>query len=189
MYKEKKQTKQMIGGWRSSYADRLNAVIDKEAKEHGSAFTKGVLMDHLITLGLDAFEGNEKVVAKVKQEVKPKAKGFKKPSQEEVFDYMIDKGMIQQVAKDESESFINYFDSVGWVIGGTKKPMKSWKGAVATWTKKRVERIQKETKRYSFMEMARGDHLESIPQAKQLTNDIDYAAQFDALRIEDTGAK
>jgi len=39
------------------------------------------------------------------------------------------------------------------------------------------------------MEMARGEHLESIPQPKQLTNDIDYAAQFDALRIEDNGAK
>ena len=46
MYQEKKQAKKMIGGWRSSHADRLNAVIDKEVAQHGSAFTKGVLMDH-----------------------------------------------------------------------------------------------------------------------------------------------
>ena len=100
MYKEKKQTKQMIGGWRSSHADRLNAVIDKEAAQHGSAFTKGVLMDHLITLGLDAFEGNEKVVAKVKQEAKPKASNPEKWNKKRFADELIKLGADESHVND-----------------------------------------------------------------------------------------
>ncbi len=132
MYQEKKQTKQMIGGWRSSHADRLNAVIDKEAKEHGSAFTKGVLMDHLITLGLDAFEGNEKVVAKVKQEAKPKAKPkakkFVKPTKRDVWDFF-----VENHNDSEAEGFYNYYESNGWRVG--KNPMKDWKAAARNWMK------------------------------------------------------
>lgn len=33
----------------------------------------------------------------------------------------------------EGEKFLAYFDSVGWVVGKSKKPMVSWRGALATW--------------------------------------------------------
>ena len=47
---------------------------------------------------------------------------FIKPSNEEVFEYMVEKEF--EFAKAESERFINFFDSKGWRIG--KNTMKIW---------------------------------------------------------------
>ena len=114
---------------------------------------------------------------------KPKTKRFIKPIQPEVQAYMESKGVIDQVAYDESNKFINHFTSNGWKIGG-KAAMKCWKSAVSTWLTRKAEDIQKETKRYSFQQLAQGKHLETIPNAPSQPQVIDYAAQFDALRIE-----
>lgn len=108
--------------------------------------------------------GNATRVAKpagVPAVVKKKSSGkFEKPDCDEVFLYMAnEKGVIAQVAQAESQKFIDYFDSIGWVVGGSKKPMKSWKSAVSGWLTRKAEEIQKETKRYSFKQLAQGEHL------------------------------
>jgi hypothetical protein len=38
----------------------------------------------------------------------------------------------------EAENFVNYYDSVGWVVG--KKQMKSWQSALAGWRNRWQER-------------------------------------------------
>ena len=58
-----------------------------------------------------------------------KTQRFIKPSNEEVFEFMVEKEF--EFAKIESEKFINFFESKGWKVG--KNPMKSWKSAVANW--------------------------------------------------------
>lgn len=60
---------------------------------------------------------------------------FTRPSHEEVSQYISDNGY--QVNPD---AFIDFYDSVGWVIG-KNKPMKDWKAAVRNW----VRRDKKET--------------------------------------------
>ena len=70
---------------------------------------------------------------------KPKAKRntekFKKPTVDEINAYCAEKGYDYVNADD----FINYFESVGWKVGKTLKPMTSWKGAVANWNNKQKQ--------------------------------------------------
>jgi hypothetical protein len=58
---------------------------------------------------------------------------FKKPSVQELTEYFTGRGMEAASAKAEGEKFLNHYESVGWVIGKSRKPMKSWPGAAATW--------------------------------------------------------
>jgi hypothetical protein len=51
-----------------------------------------------------------------------------KPTIEDIRDYMIEKGCE---TKDEPESFFDYFESNGWMVG--KHKMKCWKAATRTW--------------------------------------------------------
>lgn len=59
----------------------------------------------------------------------PKREQFSPPSIQNVAEYCREKGY-----RIDPESFVAYYDSVGWMIG--KKKMKSWKGAVVTWAKR-----------------------------------------------------
>lgn len=59
----------------------------------------------------------------------PKREQFSPPSIQNVAEYCREKGY-----QIDPESFVAYYDSVGWMIG--KKKMKSWKGAVVTWAKR-----------------------------------------------------
>ena len=39
--------------------------------------------------------------------------------------------------KVDAIAFWNYFESVGWVVGHSRKPMKNWRAAVANWDRMR----------------------------------------------------
>lgn len=54
---------------------------------------------------------------------------FKKPTLDEVEKYCLERGN-----KINPQEFIDYYESVGWVIG-KGKPMKDWKAAIRTWEK------------------------------------------------------
>ena len=54
---------------------------------------------------------------------------FSPPSLPELQACFTEKG----ISKAEAAKFMAYYDSVGWVVGRTRKPMKNWRGAVATW--------------------------------------------------------
>ena len=97
---ETKKSKKTVNGWRSSHADRLAEIMAKEEQQHGSAFTKAVLMDHIIELGMNAFEGNEKVVAKVKQEAKPKTSNPEKWNKKRFADELIKLGANERHVND-----------------------------------------------------------------------------------------
>lgn len=56
-------------------------------------------------------------------------RGFVKPTQEEVSEYIRLKGY-----HFDAESFIAFYESKGWKIGN--QPMKSWKAACTTWEKR-----------------------------------------------------
>jgi hypothetical protein len=62
---------------------------------------------------------------------------FSKPNLEDVVFYMselnIDKPNV------EANKFIDYYESVGWKIGG-KSPMKDWKAAIRNWKRNLEER-------------------------------------------------
>lgn len=52
----------------------------------------------------------------------------------EVEEYLNEYTTEKQVQADfTAESFCDYWESVGWLIGKDKKPMKSWKAAIRNW--------------------------------------------------------
>ena len=62
-------------------------------------------------------------------ESKGKRNVFKAPDRKMVFEYMCEKGCFDPAS--ESEKFVNYYASNGWMVGRTK--MKDWHATVRTW--------------------------------------------------------
>ena len=62
---------------------------------------------------------------------------FQKPTPDEIKAYAkeIDFNL-------DGQKFLDHYDSVGWVIGKSRIPMKDWKAAVRTWKTKQNERGQ-----------------------------------------------
>jgi hypothetical protein len=58
MYGKKKQAKIMINGWRADAinAGRLQMLLIGESEKFGESFIKAEFMDHLLDLGMDAYE-------------------------------------------------------------------------------------------------------------------------------------
>ncbi len=63
-----------------------------------------------------------------------KRTGMIKPSQREIRDYMLKKGLDFNTSETQSQSFIDHYDSNGWKVG--KNAMKSWEAAVRNWLKR-----------------------------------------------------
>jgi len=57
-----------------------------------------------------------------------------KPSIEEITDYFFEKLQDMELARNEADTFFNYYSSCGWYVG--KKPMKAWRFAVLNWIKR-----------------------------------------------------
>jgi len=62
------------------------------------------------------------------------AKRFAPPSVSEVKAYFEEKGEAPFPARSESEKFIDFYESKGWMVG--KNKMKSWKASVRNWLKR-----------------------------------------------------
>jgi hypothetical protein len=69
---------------------------------------------------------------------------MKRPTVEEVEDYC-----VSRLNGISGGAFVDYYESCGWVVGKSKKPMKSWQAAVRTWErsqpKKQVPILQRLT--------------------------------------------
>ncbi len=68
-----------------------------------------------------------------------RTKRFQKPTVDEINNYCFEKGYVI-----DAQEFIDYFNSVGWKVGKTLKPMTSWKGAVANWYRKNKSKPEKD---------------------------------------------
>lgn len=66
-----------------------------------------------------------------KKESNSQAKKFIKPTVEQVFDYMLERGLQEREAEFQSEKYIDRYESGGWMVG--KHKMKDWKAAVRNW--------------------------------------------------------
>jgi len=68
---------------------------------------------------------------KVEDKAPSKRKTFTKPTEAEVRDAFIAKGVHPSLAAAKATEFIGHYESNGWRVG--KNPMRSWQGAVQTW--------------------------------------------------------
>lgn len=69
---------------------------------------------------------------------------FIPPSIEEVETYCLEKGYSVN-----AESFVNYYQTIGWMIG--KNKIKDWKAAVRNWHSRSKENKPKEEDNYSYV--------------------------------------
>jgi hypothetical protein len=60
-------------------------------------------------------------------------KRFTPPIKNEVYGYMVERGLNSNQAQTESEKFMDHYLSNGWKVG--RNAMKDWKAAVRNWTK------------------------------------------------------
>lgn len=67
----------------------------------------------------------------------PRVRGFTPPTVEQIAEYCREKGYDMS-----AEEFVDYYRSVGWIVGKSGKKMKDWKAAVNGW----YRREQKNTK-------------------------------------------
>jgi len=80
----------------------------------------------------EPFTKKENTLTSVKEKTS-KAR-FSPPTVAEINSYCQESGL-----KVDAEKFIDYYETVGWVVGKTRKPMKSWKGAVRNWARQDKE--------------------------------------------------
>ena len=59
---------------------------------------------------------------------KEKSRRFVPPTVDEVRAFCAENG-----CEVDAEKFVNYYSSIGWVVGKAKTPMKNWKAAIRTW--------------------------------------------------------
>lgn len=90
---------------------------------------------------------NNKEINKYNNSLYKGSSHFQKPTIEEIRQY------CQESRLDvDAEQFFNFYESKGWVIG--KSPMKSWKAAVCTWSRreKEIPQRKRETRQESVFE-------------------------------------
>lgn len=111
-----------------TFSDRCNAhkPVLSVLKKHG---LEGYFIPTLSLPGREQRQEQE-----LDQEKEGIVKGSRKPSLEEVTAEFTAKGFTAEALR-----FHSYYESVGWVVGKSRKPMKNWRGAVATWLANRKE--------------------------------------------------
>lgn len=111
-----------------------------------------------------------------KEEDKPRRKpaapraAFTKPTLADVEAYILEKGYTFH-----ADDFVNYYESVGWVVGRTRKPMKNWKAACSTFQKNENEhkRDSYQGRRNDAVRLyAAAEASASLPSAGKLLTDI-----------------
>ena len=99
------------------FIDFQYGVLNENSRPHASVIKM-----------LDKYDlySSGKITGEVSNPIAPKVRGFIKPSVEEIKDYCKERGN-----NVESESFFDFYESKGWMVGKTK--MKDWKAAVRNW--------------------------------------------------------
>ena len=104
----------------------IKREADKRTKRE-QAVNDPTTNEHLIT-------NQELLITNNKLITKDQKKGFAPPSLQEVQVYFEEKGEAPFPARSESEKFIDFYESKGWMVG--KNKMKSWKASVRNWMKR-----------------------------------------------------
>lgn len=80
---------------------------------------------------IDSSIKNSSIIDEREGETPPPKRKFVPPTQEQVQQYMFEYSVPNHI--EESHKYMNTFQSCGWVVGKTCKPMKDWKASIRTW--------------------------------------------------------
>ena len=133
--------------WRiNNYLRNDRYVETKFKKEKGQLIVDNDLVYQLDTNGIHSIEENSIVENRIEYKEKDnnkllskKKESFCIPTLEEVKQYCEERNN-----KVDAESFVDFYESKGWVVGKTK--MKDWKAAIRTWERNDKQKPKKETR-------------------------------------------
>lgn len=207
MYSKKKPAKIMINGWRSDslIVGELKMLELSEIEKHGDSFIKAELMDEIIRLGMDSYKAGwvqsvtaspVSIGAVSPPAEKPRAKAkltdapdkydltaWPELPEVQLFKDWIKakkraKGSITQSTMNKVGKELHIAASNGFSVNDCLATAESaaWRGFEAMWMKRPDTKV----KRHSFMELAAGQHLESLPNQQALAAPS-YMDEFAAL--------
>ena len=149
-----------------------------------------------IEQALGAYPPMKKLTKSVKSSNPKQPSGFTPPTMTEVYDYFLEREFGGMAARSETERFIDFYESKGWMVG--KNKMKDWKAAVRNWARgKSNENNQRpnQPRRSSVVDRAHAaaDERERARQAREndgpamaeIAGDIRPSAQ-QPIRGDDT---
>jgi len=123
----------------------------KAKKAVEARWAKNRIKPHTDVLQSQSKRNTKQETLNTKQEPykeKGKTKRFASPTLKEV----VDRCQEMQYTNIDPDRFINFYEAKGWMIG--KNKMKSWKAALANWSKGKNENTKHNgTKRYSTSEI------------------------------------
>lgn len=146
--RRKKQTKQLVkNGSKTkqnehvSVSDSVSVIVnDNEENINNNILVKN---EELILKPLETIKTTQPIQditeqSKVSEMTnKPSKTRFIKPTLEEVKEYC-----AARKNEIDPENFINHYETVGWVVGKNKLPMRDWQAAIRTWEKNNVNKKQ-----------------------------------------------
>lgn len=108
-----------------------------------------------------------------KKKVTPKqpTKRFKKPTPEQVEDYLKE---LDQSGAFTGQEFVDKYEGIGWVVGKNKTPMKNWKAVVRTWLQNRDRSNQQQNQH------PKGQRYARPTQASGVNNLINFSQRHGA---------
>lgn len=112
------KNKEKIKQWREKQADTKNVTSYETVRNHSKVKESKVK------------ESKDSMREADEPPTTPKKK-FIIPTIDEIQKYITAKNY-----SIDAESFFNYYEQVGWVVGSAKKPMKNWEAAVSNWNKR-----------------------------------------------------
>jgi hypothetical protein len=76
---------------------------------------------------------------------------FIPPTHDQCFDYLIKSDKLKSPKtigqlNNEVEAFLNYYESINWKVGKSRKPMKNWKTALVNWSNRNWNNNQKSSR-------------------------------------------
>lgn len=110
-------------------ASNAKAMVSNAKAEPSNALANPSTIPNLTLPSNKPLSVSKETSSPIGKSVSPKTPSFQKPTLEEVKAYCKERNNSVN-----AEDFINYYDSVGWIVGKGKR-MKDWKASVRTWEK------------------------------------------------------
>jgi len=118
-----------LGQYHKNAETNKRIAIDRETKRKEESTKRAQLVNEAITNGHEAPPNHKPLTINQEPLTNKKTTRFTPPSLDDVICYFREKGDLDPTG--QGESFFNFYESKGWVVGKTK--MKSWKASVSGW--------------------------------------------------------
>lgn len=130
LYKEYKKGKYTLSEAENIASNRKQSHTDSTQ----SQTIANIAVNDTVNVNENVNDSDNVNVNVINKNKESKRKTFTPPSQDDVYDYFLEKGLDFSIAKNESEKFVDFYGSKGWLVGRSK--MKNWKFAGNNWIKR-----------------------------------------------------